>query len=333
MSDVSVVAVTGASGFIGAHIVRECLERGFTVNACVRNKDDAKNQFLIDMAKKIGKGNVNLFSADLVTMGSYDEAVANADGVIHTAAQVDPSVIKDPWKDMVEPSTQGLRNILSSVNKFKVKHFVLTSSMAAVGGGAGRPVTEDDWSNIKIEEIPYNFAKTEAEKLLWKETEGKAYSVSAINPNMVLGPCLAKPHVKASPYIFRQALFGNKQPNVPYSSVDVRNVATAHVEAMIRPEANRKRFILDGDEPSIAINDIIKKCREIFPQYLFDDAPGPKGWIEKHWGRQPEKSSTVNTRSKQVLGINYIPIEKTIHDAVESMVKSGFVPTRPTSKL
>ena len=37
-----------------------------------------------------------------------------------------------------------------------------------------------------IEELPYNFAKTEGEKTVWAETEGKPYTVSAINPSMVL---------------------------------------------------------------------------------------------------------------------------------------------------
>ena len=32
---IKVVAVTGASGFIGAHIVKCCLERGYDVNGCV----------------------------------------------------------------------------------------------------------------------------------------------------------------------------------------------------------------------------------------------------------------------------------------------------------
>lgn len=335
MGDVSVVVVTGASGFIGAHIVRSCLLRGFTVNACVRNKDDAKNKFLVDMAKDIGKGKIRLFSADLTTKGSYDEACRDADAVIHAAAQVDPSVIKDPWKDMVYPSTDGVRNILSSVDKCgNVKHFVQTSSMAAVGGGpGGRPVTEDDWSTTTIEERAYDFAKREAEKLVWSETKGKPYTVSAINPSMVWGPCLAKPHCKASPFVFRQMLFGNKQPNQPYSVVDVRDVAEAHVEAMLRPEANGKRFILDGNEPSIAVNDIVKMCREMFPQYLFTDAPGPKGWSEKHFGRQPKRSMTDNTRSNKVLGIDYMSAETTVRDTVESMVKNGFVPARPASKL
>jgi len=334
MSGINVVVVTGASGFIGAHIVRECLERGYTVHACVRNKDDPKNQFLVDLAKRIGKGEIRLFSADLVTKGGYDEAVSGADAVIHAAAQVDPGTIKDPWKDMVEPSTEGARNILSSVDKFKIKHYVHTSSMAAVGMAPGRPSTEADWSTVTIEQIPYNFAKTEAEKLVWAETKGKPYTVSCINPSMVFGPCLAKQHTKASPYVFRQALYGNKQPNQPYSVVDVRDVARAHVEAMLRPEANGKRFILDGDEPSIAVNDLLRKCREMFPTYLFDDAPGPKGWDAKLFGgKQPSRSGTDNSLSKSVLGLSYTPMDKSVRDTVASIVEGGFLKLRPASKL
>merc|ERR1719491_1516863 len=137
---------------------------------------------------------------------------------------------------------------------------------------SGRKCPEADWSKVTIQESSYEFAKTEAEKLVWQETKGKPYTVSCINPSMVFGPALAKPHAKASPYVFRQALYGNPQPNLPYSVVDVRDVAKAHVEAMLRPEANGKRFILDGDGPSMAVNDILKKCREMFPKYHFEDA-------------------------------------------------------------
>jgi nucleoside-diphosphate-sugar epimerase len=89
MSDISVVTVTGASGFIGSHIVKACLERGFTVHACVRDKDAPKNAFLTELAGEVGGGGrVVLFSADLTTPGAYDEAVMGADAVIHAAAQV-----------------------------------------------------------------------------------------------------------------------------------------------------------------------------------------------------------------------------------------------------
>ena len=82
-----------------------------------RNKDDPKNEFLTAMGAEL-PGDVTLYSADLVTAGAYDDACADADAVIHAAAQVDPFVVVDPIKDMVEPSTEGVKNILSSVNKW-----------------------------------------------------------------------------------------------------------------------------------------------------------------------------------------------------------------------
>jgi nucleoside-diphosphate-sugar epimerase len=101
----------------------------------------------------LGGGKVELYSADLVTPGAYDDACADAQAVIHAAAQVDPFVVVDPIKDMVEPSTEGVKNILSSVNACpNVKHFVQTSSMAAVGSVPGRQATEEDWSS----ELPPN---------------------------------------------------------------------------------------------------------------------------------------------------------------------------------
>lgn len=247
-----------------------------------RNKDDPKNEFLTALGAQL-PGNVTLYSADLVTPGAYDDACANADAVIHAAAQVDPNVIVDPIKDMVEPSTEGVKNILSSVNKCpNIKHFVQTSSMAAVGGAAGRVVSEADWNTQGMDgwenapALAYNYAKAEGERTVWAETKGKPYTVSSINPSMVWGPCLAKAHAKASPFVFRQALYGNAYPNTQYAVVDVRDVALAHVLAMEKPEANGKRFILDGDGYKgdssrgnvIRINDVIAKCREYFPQYV-----------------------------------------------------------------
>ena len=43
------------------------------------------------------------------------------------------------------------------------------------------------------------------------------------------------------------------------SVVDVRDVAIAHVEAMVRPEANGQRFILDGDDDNTSANSVIRQ--------------------------------------------------------------------------
>lgn len=329
MADIKLVAVTGASGFIGAHIVQVCLERGFDVNACVRDRADPKNKFLVDMGSRIGGGKLELFSAELLKQGSYDAAFADVDAVIHAAAVLSISDSQDPVKDMVEPSTAGTLNVLASVDKSGARHYVHTSSSASVFNMEKRGTfTEDDWSDAVVVgggTTSYNFAKAEGERVVWRTVEGKPYTVSCINPTMVFGRCLAKPHCKASPFIFRQSLYGNEFPNYPMSVVDVRDVAVAHVEAMLRPEADRKRFILDGDDDNSTSNGCVQVAAKLFPQYKFFEASSksPKA-LRRQWD---------NTRSKTILGIKYTPQEEVIRATIESMVESGWVPAKPASNL
>merc|ERR1712232_532409 len=105
-------------------------------------------------------------------------------------------------------------------------------------------------------------------------------------------------------------------------------------EAMLRPEAAGKRFVLDGDEPFFAVNDIIQRCRELYPQYEFDDAPGPKLWNDKFLPPvRFQKSGSDNSFSKTVLGLKYISAEQTFRDTVESIVNGKFVPVRLRSRI
>jgi nucleoside-diphosphate-sugar epimerase len=95
---------------------------------------------------------------------------------------------------MVEPSTRGVANILSSVNKNKgMLAFIQTSSVASVGFREDRLITEADWSTTSIEENPYTFAKRKGEEAVWEMTRGKPYKVAAINPTMVRTLSLSPP--------------------------------------------------------------------------------------------------------------------------------------------
>ena len=77
------IAVTGASGYIGSWIVQDCMEQGYEVRACVRDKNNpAKVEHLHDLNYDGMRGSVSLYEADLFKPGSYDEAFKGCAAVI-----------------------------------------------------------------------------------------------------------------------------------------------------------------------------------------------------------------------------------------------------------
>lgn len=81
------VCVTGASGFLGLQLVKQLLERGYTVHATVRDPSNAgKTKPLRNLAVKISKGVLKLFKADLLVPNAFDEAIENCVCVFHTAS-------------------------------------------------------------------------------------------------------------------------------------------------------------------------------------------------------------------------------------------------------
>lgn len=142
------VCVTGASGFIGAHLVRALLAAGHTVHATVRDADAAaKTAHLTSLP---GAANcLRLFFADLLARaGAFDDAVACCAVVYHPASPYTFGV-KDAQRNLVDPALEGTRLVLHSCATAAGpgrRRVVLTSSMAAITdcGDQGRVFTGSD---------------------------------------------------------------------------------------------------------------------------------------------------------------------------------------------
>jgi nucleoside-diphosphate-sugar epimerase len=117
--------VTGANGFIGSHLVRELLDRGYEVNCLVRATSDLRSLAGLP---------VRLFIGDVRDPSSLVAPLQNVDYVFHLAA----ALLVTSQEEFDETNTQGTLNLLKAAaaqSPQQLKRFLYASSEAAVGPG------------------------------------------------------------------------------------------------------------------------------------------------------------------------------------------------------
>lgn len=249
-----VVVVTGASGYIGSHIVSNLLSKGRNVRATVRNLSDPERvKHLREMVIADG-GSLEIVEMDLLQRDSVHRAISGCKYVIHTAAAV---VLKSNMaqEKIIDPSVVGTKNVLEAIDSADtVKCLVHTSSTAAIRPSKwedGQTLTTETWADdATIKENPYGLAKYSAERLVreWHATKEGSVRMVTINPCVVLGPPLSKRHLNGSPSFLMMLLRREIPFVIPMhiSIVDVRDVAEAHVRALTKGEDGGRYLVVSG---------------------------------------------------------------------------------------
>ena len=244
------VLVTGASGFIAIHCIIQLLEQGYSVRGTLRSMQ-RESELRSTLAKFVqADDRLTFVQADLLDDAGWAEAVRGCDFVLHVASPFPMEAPKNE-NDLIRPAKEGTLRVLRAAAENGVKRVVLTSSVAAIAAGHPDSKThfdESDWSLPDSPTIdPYPKSKTLAESAAWdfmkNLPQGHPLELAVINPGYVLGP-LPDTHQRTSGELIQQ-LMGGKLPGlarVQFSAVDVRDVAAAHLAAMIIPEAAGQRF-------------------------------------------------------------------------------------------
>ena len=344
------VCVTGASGFIAAHVVRDLLERGYAVRGTVRSLAKPERYGYLTSLPGAAE-RLHLVEAELLTEGAYDEAVAGCEVVMHTASPYAIDV-EDPQRDLVDPAVQGTMSVLRSAKAAGVKRVVLTSSMAAISDepDPDKVFTEADWNErSSLKRNPYYFSKAEAERAAWRfvEEERPPFDLVVINPYMVLGPSLG-PALNTTNQIFRDLLTG-VYPGIlslGWGLVDVRDVARAHVLAMENDDASG-RYLCAGEELSMkAVVEILREAgyAEGFKLPRLDMACSigdfaarlasyaqPKGtgtYLRTHLGKRMRYD---NGKIRRELGLEFTPAKASVLATVEDLFAHGHL-ERPVGR-
>ena len=117
--------VTGASGFVGGHLVRKLVERGERVKAFVRAGSNLK--YLEDLPQD----RFRLAYGDILVEHTVYRALASCNRMYHVASNF-KMWDRDP-DQILEPAIEGTRATLSAARKRGLEKVVVTSSVAALG--------------------------------------------------------------------------------------------------------------------------------------------------------------------------------------------------------
>lgn len=215
--------VTGASGFIGSHLIEELNTLGFDVLALMRKSSSPAN---LDGLK------YERVEGDLADLDSLRRAVKDADYVFHLAG----TLFSQDRQGYFDHNVGGTRRLAQAVaeNRPGLNRFVYVSSLAAGGPASSQELRREEDSDAPVS--AYGQSKLQAEQELSRFKE--AFPISVIRPPMVYGP-----RDKAT-FVFVQTVASNLMPLIRgknpeghkyYSTIHVQDLCRGMVQAGLAP--------------------------------------------------------------------------------------------------
>lgn len=332
------ILLTGASGFMAKHVLRQMLEAGHRIRAAIRTParaDEVRHAVLSglppDAAERLG-----FVTLDLTSDAGWSAAAEGVTALVHTAS---PFPIAQPKNadDLIRPAVEGTRRALHAARYAGIARVILTSSSVAVAPVAPQArLDETDWSDPDDPRATaYQRSKTLAERAAWtfaRENPGLAMTV--INPALVLGPPLDRTF-GSSVGLVRRILSG-RDPLVPalgFGVVDVRDVALAHLRALERPGTAGKRYLVVAG--SMWMADMARVLRKSYPARRIATRVAPTVVMRLLALADPEVRAILpglghietyaNDRARADLGIDFIPPETALKATAAFLVDQRLV--------
>jgi nucleoside-diphosphate-sugar epimerase/predicted dehydrogenase len=232
--------VTGASGFIGVHLVRRLLSENIKVRAVVRPNSVH--------AGRLERLNVEIARGDLSDSRFLLEATQGVDLVYHAGA-----TLNNDWEENYQSNIKGTEYMIHAALACQVKRFVHISTLAVyeVASAAKESIIREDSPYQKNPKLmgPYAYSKIEAEKLVFEACRSRGLKATIVRPGIVIGPLgqVFFPHLG---YRYQQKCFfviGDGKTLLPITCIE--NTVDGIYRASIDEKAIGQAYnLVDGNE-------------------------------------------------------------------------------------
>ncbi len=327
--------VTGATGFVGAHVAQMAGAQGADLRLLTRATSNVKNL-------PVG---ADVVVGDLRDPQRFASALQDCDAVIHVAADY-RLWVPDP-AEMYKANVEGTRELLRLAREFGVRRVVYTSSVATMGFH-GNAVVDEETPVSEADMIGhYKRSKWMAEQVALEAAQA-GQQVIVLNPTTPIGSMDTKPTPTGRIVVD----FLNK--NFPayvetgLNLVDVEEIARMHLVALERGTPG-ERYILGGENltlkqifdqlaaitglpsPTMKVPHAVAMAFAFFDETITGKLRGkePRATVEAvRMGKKMMFASSA--KAERELGLRVMGVEGALRAAVEWFVANGYAPVLTT---
>jgi dihydroflavonol-4-reductase len=231
------VLLTGASGFVGAHVAAELTREGAEVRAYCRS-EPPPYAYVADWV-----------GGDVRDLELLKRVAVGCEAIVHAAALV--SYVRSDAQASYEVNVSGTRNAIEAAAAAGARRVLVTSSAATCGPVPGRAATEGDRPLAWELRVPYPRTKVLAEKLALQAAAGDGLDVLCVNPTTVVGAWDSRPTPAGR--MIRDLVNDRYVGYVRTAGINVvgvGDVARGHALALDRGHSGQ-RYILGGENLSL----------------------------------------------------------------------------------
>lgn len=313
--------VTGATGFVGAAVVRELLSHGVAVRALVRPGSPRQNVEGLD---------IEIVEGDLREAGALPDLIAGCELLFHVAAYY--ATREEDARAMYEINIGGTKNLFTAACHAGVRKAVYTSTIGTIGQSVDGSLPNED-TEFNLWETCSHYVKSKyLAEMVALLMERRGLQVVVVNPAAPLGQRDIKPTSTGQRVI--ACLEGRVPSFVPggINFVAVQDVARGHWLAAERGRPGR-RYLLGNKEGNLTAEDFMELMEKVSgvrvarprrrnplhrARQWLRPAPHPQG-------ARPAALVCDPSRAIRELGLPQTPLEAALREEIAWFRAHGYV--------